>query len=83
MMEAHERIAPNCSPEAWIRYCDLMGLQRNLKIVGIFARLHYRDHKQGYLDMIPGFYRYLLDVLPGYPEFADFHSLLERSECAP
>jgi aminoglycoside/choline kinase family phosphotransferase len=83
MMEAYERIAPVCSPEAWIRYCDLMGLQRNLKIVGIFARLHYRDHKPGYLDMIPGFYRYLLDVLPGYPEFADFHSLLERSECAP
>ena len=83
MMEAYQRIAPNCSPEAWIRYCDLMGLQRNLKIVGIFARLHYRDHKQGYLDMIPGFYRYLLDVLPGYPEFTDFHSLLERSECAP
>jgi aminoglycoside/choline kinase family phosphotransferase len=83
MTEAYERIAPGCSPEEWIRYCDLIGLQRNLKIVGIFARLHYRDHKSGYLEMIPRFYQYLLDVLPTYPEFADFQSLLGRPECVP
>ena len=69
--------------ERWIRYCDLMGLQRNLKIVGIFARLHYRDNKAGYLDMIPMFYTYLLDVLPRYPEFSDFHTLLKDPSCAP
>jgi aminoglycoside/choline kinase family phosphotransferase len=60
-----------------------MGLQRNLKIVGIFARLRYRDGKQGYLEMIPRFYRYLLDVMPRYPEFIDFVDLLEDPECAP
>ena len=30
----------------WVRYCDWMGLQRNLKIVGIFARLKHRDGKK-------------------------------------
>jgi hypothetical protein len=60
-----------------------MGLQRNLKIVGIFARLHYRDGKGGYLELIPRFYDYLLAVLPRYPEFHKFHQFLEQTECAP
>jgi aminoglycoside/choline kinase family phosphotransferase len=67
----------------WNRACDWMGLQRNLKVVGIFARLKYRDGKQGYLEMIPRFYRYLLDATRRYPDFQDFHQLLERPECAP
>lgn len=53
----------------WLRYCDFMGLQRNIKIVGIFARLHYRDGKSGYLEMIPQFSAYIRDVLPRYREF--------------
>ena len=70
-------------PAAWRRYCDLMGLQRNFKIVGIFARLHYRDGKRGYLEMIPRFYDYLTATLRLYPEFADMLKLLEQPECAP
>jgi aminoglycoside/choline kinase family phosphotransferase len=83
MEDARKQLMPGCPSEDWIRYCDWMGLQRNLKIVGIFARLNYRDHKQGYLEMVPRFYQYLLDVLPLYPEFRDFLEILERSECAP
>ena len=48
-----------------------------------FARLRYRDGKQGYLEMIPRFYRYLLDVLPRYPEFHAMQRVLERAECVP
>jgi len=81
--QARRRLAPAESPAAWRRQCDWMGLQRNLKIVGIFARLRHRDGKQGYVEMIPRFYGYLLDVLPRYPEFAAFTHLLERPECAP
>jgi aminoglycoside/choline kinase family phosphotransferase len=33
--------------------------------------------------MIPRFYRYLLDVLPRYPEFSELQRLLEQKECAP
>jgi aminoglycoside/choline kinase family phosphotransferase len=67
----------------WSRYCDLMGLQRNIKIVGIFARLHYRDAKSGYIEMIPQFYNYLTDTLRRYPEFAEILDILEQPECVP
>jgi aminoglycoside/choline kinase family phosphotransferase len=83
MKDFHLQLEPDCDLETWIRWCDLMGLQRNLKIVGIFARLHYRDGKDGYLELIPRFYDYLLAVLPRYPEFHEFHQFLEQIECAP
>ena len=83
MMAFHHRLDLSCHPSTWIRWCDLMGLQRNLKIVGIFARLRYRDDKQGYVEMIPRFYQYLLDVTGRYPEFGEFHRILEKTECAP
>jgi aminoglycoside/choline kinase family phosphotransferase len=83
MRGTHEILPLECSFSEWVRYCDLMGVQRNLKIVGIFARLWHRDGKQGYVEMIPRFYRYLLDVLPRYPEFSELQRLLEQKECAP
>jgi hypothetical protein len=83
MEQARQRLGPGIEPAEWVRCCDWMGLQRNLKIVGIFARLHYRDGKRGYLEMVPRFFRYLLEVLPRYPEFRAFQGLLEQTECAP
>ena len=87
MMQFHHllesRMDFNLDHGLWIRWCDLMGLQRNLKIVGIFARLHYRDGKTGYLEMIPQFHRYLLDVLPNYPELSGLHRIVRDSACAP
>lgn len=83
-MEAfRQQVADDTEPAEWRRWCDWMGLQRNLKVVGIFARLHYRDGKDGYLEMIPRFWQYLLDVLPHYPEFEGFARLLDRLQCAP
>jgi len=70
-------------PQQWLRYCDLMGLQRNFKIVGIFARLYNRDKKNGYIEMIPRFYGYLLDTLRRYPEFKKILEFMEQTECAP
>ena len=83
MMAAYAMLPVDCTADEWVRCCDWMGLQRNLKIVGIFARLKHRDGKQGYVEMIPRFYQYLLDVLPRYPEFQEFKLLLEQPECAP
>lgn len=71
------------TPEKWRRHCDLMGLQRNIKVVGIFARLYYRDKKQGYIEMIPRFYDYLLSTLRHYPEFSELLEVLEHKECVP
>jgi aminoglycoside/choline kinase family phosphotransferase len=69
-------------PLTWQRWCDYMGLQRNLKVVGIFARLYYRDGKQGYLEMMPRFKSYVLDVIARYEELAPYRGLLERILCA-
>lgn len=51
-------------PEAqFLRSVQWMALQRNLKILGIFCRLAYRDGKSGYLDLLPQFRTYVLDAL--------------------
>jgi len=46
------------------RDVDLIGVQRHLKVLGIFARLQHRDGKPKYLADAPRFVRYLLDVIP-------------------
>lgn len=83
MRELRPALAPSVAAAEWIRYCDWMGLQRNLKIVGIFARLAQRDAKPAYLELVPRFYRYLLDVTPRYRELQALQRLLEQPECAP
>ncbi len=75
--------APDIPGDRWTRWCDLMGLQRNIKIVGRFALLKHEQKKHGYVEMIPRFYGYLMDVLPLYPEFGDVHELLRDPSCAP
>lgn len=51
---------------------DWMGMQRHLKVLGIFARLWLRDGKRGYLQDLPLTLRYLTSVARGYEEFAEF-----------
>ncbi|MBM4200754.1 MAG: aminoglycoside phosphotransferase [Gammaproteobacteria bacterium] len=58
------------------RWFDLMGMQRHLKAVGIFARLKVRDGKGGYLADIPRTLDYVYAVCGKYPEFADFGAFL-------
>lgn len=83
MEDMRLRVAADVDPQLWVQYCDWMGLQRKFKVVGIFARLYYRDGKQGYVEMIPRFWSYLMDVLPLYPETRPMLELLERLDCAP
>jgi len=60
------------------RDADLMGLQRHLKVIGIFARLHHRDAKPKYLADVPRFFAYLDGVLPKYPELAGLAEFIDR-----
>ncbi|HWU78192.1 MAG TPA: phosphotransferase [Rhodanobacter sp.] len=62
----------------FLRWFDLIGLQRHIKVLGIFCRLHYRDGKRGYLDDLPRVYDYVIEVAGRYPELADFVALLRR-----
>ncbi|HRO63447.1 phosphotransferase [Thermomonas sp.] len=59
------------------RDADLIGVQRHLKVIGIFARLHHRDGKPKYLADVPRFFAYLAGVLPRYPELAGLARLIE------
>ena len=52
------------------RWFDLMGVQRHLKAIGIFARLWHRDGKPRYLGDIPRTWGYIERLLPAYPELA-------------
>ncbi|MBW3550264.1 MAG: aminoglycoside phosphotransferase, partial [Proteobacteria bacterium] len=60
------------------RDADLMGVQRHLKVIGIFARLRHRDAKPKYLADVPRFIGYLDAVLPRYSELAALSELLDR-----
>jgi N-acetylmuramate 1-kinase len=65
--------------EFW-RAFEWMGLQRHLKVLGIFARLHYRDGKAGYLEDTPRFVGYLRHTAARYRELAALASLLDELE---
>jgi aminoglycoside/choline kinase family phosphotransferase len=60
------------------RAFDWMGLQRHLKVLGIFARLTHRDGKAPYLADTPRFVRYVMAVAPRYPELAPLTCLFEQ-----
>jgi aminoglycoside/choline kinase family phosphotransferase len=62
----------------FIRWFDLMGVQRHLKAAGIFARLNYRDGKPGYLRDIPRTLGYVAEVSAHYPELNPLRKLLEE-----
>jgi hypothetical protein len=62
--------------DGFLRGFDLMGAQRHLKAIGIFARLNLRDGKPGYLRDIPRTLSYVLDVADRYPELAELRDLL-------
>lgn len=60
------------------RWFDLMGVQRHLKAIGIFARLQHRDGKPGYLADIPRTLGYVRQVCGRYQELSDLGNWLAR-----
>ena len=64
---------------SFLRDADWLGVQRHLKILGIFARLHHRDGKSRYIADAPRFIAYLDAIVPKYPELAPLGHLLERT----
>ena len=66
------------SDEEFLEWFDFMGLQRHLKVLGIFARLYLRDGKDGYLKDLPLTLDYVLQVCKKYPELDDLYKLLSK-----
>jgi len=61
---------------AFLQASDLMGVQRHLKVIGIFARICHRDGKPRYLADVPRFFAYIEAVLARRPELAELGQLL-------
>jgi hypothetical protein len=62
----------------FLRWFDLIGLQRHIKVLGIFARLWYRDAKAGYLRDLPLTLEYVRATAGLYPELTEFSRMLEQ-----
>jgi aminoglycoside/choline kinase family phosphotransferase len=71
LREEHE------DPVRFLRWFDLMGVQRHLKAAGIFARLNHRDGKPGYLNDIPRTLGYVTEVARRYGEIAALGEFIE------
>ncbi len=61
---------------------ELAGIQRHLRIAGVFTRLSIRDGKDRYLSDLPLTLKYLMDALPQVPELEFIRSLLS-DRCLP
>ncbi len=62
------------------REMEWMGLQRHLKVLGIFARINYRDGKPKYLADTPRFVQYVRHVAKRYQAFTPLLRLFDRLE---
>lgn len=76
---AAQRIDTAIDRAQFLRWFDLMGLQRHIKVLGIFCRLWYRDGKRQYLDDLPLVWHYTISVASTYPQLADFCGLLRKA----
>jgi aminoglycoside/choline kinase family phosphotransferase len=62
----------------FIRWFDLIGLQRHIKVLGIFARLFYRDGKPQYLKDLPRVLDYARDTASSYADTAPFAAFIAK-----
>ena len=62
------------------RDVEWMGLQRHLKVAGIFARLRHRDGKHGYVEDTPRFIGYIRHAVKRYNDLAPLGRLLDQIE---
>jgi len=60
----------------FLRASDLMGVQRHLKVIGIFARICHRDGKPRYLADVPRFFAFIEAVLAERSELSELSELL-------
>ena len=73
-------VAADVDDKTFIRWFDFMGLQRHIKVLGIFSRLYLRDGKDGYLKDLPLTLQYTCDVAQKYRETQKLSALLEKIE---
>jgi aminoglycoside/choline kinase family phosphotransferase len=72
-----DAVAANIDDATFIKWFDFMGLQRHIKVLGIFARLYLRDGKDAYLNDIPLTLKYVLETGIKYEETQNLVKLLK------
>ncbi|MDF1883069.1 phosphotransferase [Sulfurimonas sp. SAG-AH-194-C21] len=72
-----DKKALDVSDTVFLKWFDLMGLQRHIKVLGVFSRLHLRDKKDGYLKDIPLVLKYTIETALRYDETKEFAFLLQ------
>jgi N-acetylmuramate 1-kinase len=70
--------AAGASEAEFLRWFDLIGVQRHIKVLGIFCRLWYRDGKAGYLDDLPRTLEYVRDACARHAELQALARLIEQ-----
>ena len=78
VLEFRDKVSPDIDDKTFIKYFDFMGLQRHIKVLGIFSRLHIRDTKDGYLKDIPLVLKYVLDTCALYEQTKEFGLFLQK-----
>ncbi len=71
------RALAGVSEAQFLRWVDLIGLQRHIKVLGIFARLCWRDGKTGYLADLPRTLAYVQQAARLFPELAQFSAFID------
>jgi aminoglycoside/choline kinase family phosphotransferase len=69
--------AAGASEAQFLRWFDLIGVQRHIKVLGIFCRLWYRDGKPGYLPDLPRTLDYVCDTCRRYAELEELGQFLD------
>ncbi|KTD17657.1 aminoglycoside phosphotransferase family protein [Legionella jordanis] len=71
-------LTKNWTQDAFQQAFDFCGLQRHLKVLGVFSRLHLRDHKSNYLQDLPLTLHYVMSCLETYKELEPFYQFMQR-----
>ncbi len=72
-------LSPTISIDKFTQWFDWMGLQRHLKVLGIFARLNYRDGKSNYMNDLPLTLKYVQKISTKYTEFSELSYFLQSN----
>ncbi|MBA2656724.1 MAG: phosphotransferase [Tatlockia sp.] len=73
-----EHVKQHYSLPAFIKAFDYCGLQRHLKVLGVFSRLHLRDNKSNYLNDLPLTLNYVSATLEVSNELEDFRQFIQN-----
>lgn len=74
----HSPQAQHLSKQNFTEAFEMCGLQRHLKVLGIFSRLALRDHKPNYLNDLPLVLHYVMDCLENRPALSAFYQFMSE-----